>query len=75
LKYILGRPESEVETRALGLEMIQSEYTLKDPAVYPSNFEIPIIKRMMSDFGQLAKALADEIALAFDELWGTNTEE
>ena len=67
MRSVLGKPESQVDAHFSGLEMISAKYTLRGPAVYPNNYEVPIIKRITKGFGAIAEELAEEVSLAFDE--------
>ncbi len=49
---------------------------MRDPAIYPSNYEVDIVKKQISKrYASVAEALAQEIGAAFDEVWGTGCEE
>lgn len=73
LKTVLSKPERVVEVHEPQFENVIAKYTIRDPDMYPSNAEVDIVRKHIAKrYGSVAKELAEELALAFDEQWGTS---
>lgn len=77
---LLARPDktSDAEwTNLHGLvENIQLSYIITDPSIYQNVLHFEVVRRKMArrDMGRLAPTMADEIACAFHDIWGADTE-
>jgi hypothetical protein len=75
LKAILSHPESVVEVHDPQFLNISAKYTMRDPGIYPSNAEVDLVRKHIAKrYGSVADELHHELALAFDEYWGTAQE-
>lgn len=80
LHHMLTRPDklpgSEI-TNILGLiETIQLPYVISDPDIYLNALHFDVVRRKMSkkDMHLFASMTAEEIDLAFSDIWGTSKE-
>lgn len=56
-------------------ENISAQYTIRDPAIYPSNYEVDVVQKQITrKYGTVTNELAEELLLAFGEYWGTAEE-
>jgi hypothetical protein len=75
-KAVFGSPERVIESHVPQFESVSAEYTMRDPMVFPgAPFGLDFIKRIITKrYGSVAKELAEEVGLAFDEFWGVGTD-
>lgn len=75
LKAIYGKREDELHAHGPSAEALSFEYTIGDPAVYPSNYAVDVIRKWITKrFDELTPAITEELCLAVDEQFGLGDE-
>ncbi|KAH7128940.1 cytochrome P450, partial [Dactylonectria macrodidyma] len=75
MKAIYGKRENELHAHGPAAEALSFEYTIRDPAVYPSNYTVDVIRKWITKkFDELAAELQEELCLAVDEQFGLDNE-
>ena len=75
IRHILGRSENEVDAYGSQNESIQAPYTIKDRDIYINNFHVDVLRKQLTKNLHLLTAdMAEELALGFEQYWGTSTE-
>ncbi|KAF2789980.1 cytochrome P450 [Melanomma pulvis-pyrius CBS 109.77] len=74
---ILSKPESEVTAFGAQLETIQLPYMISDRDIYMNVIHFDVARKHLvnpKDVASLAAATADEVDVAFTDVWGTSPE-
>ncbi|RGP77800.1 hypothetical protein FLONG3_4094 [Fusarium longipes] len=75
IKAIYNKRENELQAHAPASEALSFEYTIRDPAVYPTNYTVDVIRKWITKrFDELTAELQEELCLAVDEHFGLHTE-
>ncbi|KAL9621902.1 MAG: hypothetical protein Q9160_003723 [Pyrenula sp. 1 TL-2023] len=75
LQTILGKPESKLAAVVPMSDFISSEYTIRDPHVYPSELHSGHLRNEVTKrLALLAPDLSAEVPHALDQIWGTTKE-
>ena len=73
--HILSKPESDVDAYGPQNETIQARYTIGDKEIYLNNFHFSVIrKELTKNLPVLIENIAEELALGFQQYWGTSKE-
>lgn len=72
---ILNKPESEVDALGAQNDSIQASYTIKDSDIYMNNLQFNIVRKHLTrNIALFSQDVAEELALAFEQYWGTSGE-
>ncbi|KPA35306.1 ent-kaurene oxidase [Fusarium langsethiae] len=75
IKTVYNKRESELEAHAPASESLSFEYTIRDPAVYPSDYTVDVVRKWITKrFDELTAELQEELFLAVDEQFGLGDE-
>ncbi|CEI61459.1 hypothetical protein FVEN_g9449 [Fusarium venenatum] len=75
IKAVYNKRESELEVHAPTSESLSFKYTIRDPAVYPSDYTVDVVRKWITKrFDDLAAVLQEELYLAVDEQFGLENE-
>lgn len=73
IKVVYSKPEHHLNARGPGAEGISAAYTMLDPAVIPSNFDVDYIRQQINKrYDELSADLQEELAFSIDEHVGTS---
>ncbi|KAF2651752.1 cytochrome P450 [Lophiostoma macrostomum CBS 122681] len=75
--HLLHKPESELKAFDAQLETIQLPYFIADRDIYMNVFHFDVARKHLvnnRDVAALAAATADEVDVAFHDVWGTSKE-
>ncbi|KAL3601197.1 hypothetical protein FPOAC2_05453 [Fusarium poae] len=75
IKEVYNKRESELEAHAPASESLSFKYTIRDPAVYPSDYTVDLVRKWIAKrFDELTPELQEELCLTVDEQFGLETE-
>ncbi|KAF5013759.1 hypothetical protein FDECE_257 [Fusarium decemcellulare] len=75
IKAIYNKRENELQANGPASEALSFQYTVRDWAVYPSNYTVDVIRKWITKrFDELAAELQEELCLAVDEEFGLDDE-
>ncbi|KAF4463858.1 ent-kaurene oxidase, partial [Fusarium albosuccineum] len=75
IKAIYNKRENELQAHGPASEALSFQYTVRDWAVYPSNYTVDVIRKWITKrFDELAAELQEELCLAVDEEFGLDDE-
>ncbi|XEV03383.1 hypothetical protein FSHL1_008670 [Fusarium sambucinum] len=75
IKTVNNKRESELEVHAPTSESLAFKYTIRDPAVYPSDYTVDVVRKWIEKRSDdLAAELQEELCLVVDEEFGMENE-
>ncbi|KAI9830674.1 MAG: hypothetical protein M1826_004503 [Phylliscum demangeonii] len=73
--WVANKPDSVLDPMAIHKEMLEMTYTISHPALVQRPIHLDIIRRDLTrQLGNLTTEIMTELSAAFDETWGTDTE-
>ncbi|MCJ1310155.1 hypothetical protein MMC25_003816 [Agyrium rufum] len=75
LHKILNKAEDEVEAMDSQNETLQAPYTIINPEIYVNSFHFNVAnKQLTRDIPEFIENIAEELGLAFEKYWGSESE-